>query len=279
MKNQKINSKKLRKIIRRANTDCQKAITLISLVVTIVIIIILAGIAINLNLGENGLFSKLKQAKEKYLNSQEIEEKNINDLYSQILIATNDASKVTISLDDLRKIISEEIKNNATTVPTGTIISYMGINAPIGYLFCDGTIYNISEYKNLAEQIKLEFGSYDSWGGDGKNTFAVPNLKGEFLRCTGTNDNSGQGSGEQVGKHQNATIHSNLILGGSSNNYLIQTFQNDEYQKTKNHDSIISMSKRWVNILQSTNGTQATDAESMYTSRPTNTSTLYCIKY
>ncbi len=40
------------------------AITLISLVITIIIIIILVGVAINLSLGENGLFSKAKYAKE-----------------------------------------------------------------------------------------------------------------------------------------------------------------------------------------------------------------------
>lgn len=35
-----------------------KGITLISLVVTIIILIILAGVGINLSLGENGLFSR-----------------------------------------------------------------------------------------------------------------------------------------------------------------------------------------------------------------------------
>ncbi len=42
----------------------EKAITLISLVITIVILIILAGVAIYLSLGNNGLFVKSKEAKE-----------------------------------------------------------------------------------------------------------------------------------------------------------------------------------------------------------------------
>ncbi len=41
-------------------------ITLIALVVTIVVLIILAGVAINLSLGNNGLFNKAKQAREEY---------------------------------------------------------------------------------------------------------------------------------------------------------------------------------------------------------------------
>ena len=61
-----------------------KGITLISLVITIILLIILAGIVINLGLGENGLFIKAKYAKEKYLNDQSKEEQELNELYKQL---------------------------------------------------------------------------------------------------------------------------------------------------------------------------------------------------
>lgn len=48
---------------------CNKGITLISLVITIIILIILAGVAINLSLGQNGIFNRAKQAKENYAQS------------------------------------------------------------------------------------------------------------------------------------------------------------------------------------------------------------------
>lgn len=51
-----------------------KGITLISLVITIILLIILAGIAINLSLWNNGLFNKTKEAKE-LTNKQEATEK------------------------------------------------------------------------------------------------------------------------------------------------------------------------------------------------------------
>lgn len=89
-----------------------KGITLISLIITIILLIILAGIGINLSLGENGLFNKTKYAKEKYLNEQEEEEEKLNDLYSQILVATGDDAKITISAKELKEIIQEEIKNS-----------------------------------------------------------------------------------------------------------------------------------------------------------------------
>ena len=43
-----------------------KAITLISLVITIIILILLAGITINLCIGDNGIFKRAKEAKEQY---------------------------------------------------------------------------------------------------------------------------------------------------------------------------------------------------------------------
>ena len=44
----------------------QSGITLIALVITIVVLIILAGVAINLTLSQNGIFNKATQAREKY---------------------------------------------------------------------------------------------------------------------------------------------------------------------------------------------------------------------
>ena len=43
-----------------------KGITLIALVITIIVLIILAGVAINLTLGQNGLLNRTKEAREKY---------------------------------------------------------------------------------------------------------------------------------------------------------------------------------------------------------------------
>ena len=43
----------------------EKGITLVALVISIVILLILAGIAIGALTGENGLFTRAKQAKEK----------------------------------------------------------------------------------------------------------------------------------------------------------------------------------------------------------------------
>ncbi|MFR2534393.1 MAG: hypothetical protein ACLS95_04100 [Clostridia bacterium] len=62
----------------------EAGITLVSLVVTIIILIILAGISINTLIGDNGIITKAKQAKENTLLAQEEEAKQLNQLYSHL---------------------------------------------------------------------------------------------------------------------------------------------------------------------------------------------------
>ena len=60
--NKKIINQKKNVVVRIVKS--KKAITLIALVITIIVIIILASIAIYLSLGNNGIFTKAKEAKE-----------------------------------------------------------------------------------------------------------------------------------------------------------------------------------------------------------------------
>ena len=73
-----MNKRRLKKL------ECTCAITLISLIITIIILMILAGIVINLSIGEKGLFNKAKYAKEKYLNAESIEEQQLKELYEEL---------------------------------------------------------------------------------------------------------------------------------------------------------------------------------------------------
>ena len=61
-----------------------KAITLISLIVTIVILIILAGITISLTIGSNGIITKAREARNLYINAQEEEQARLNELAEQL---------------------------------------------------------------------------------------------------------------------------------------------------------------------------------------------------
>lgn len=69
---------------------------------------------------------------------------------------------------------------NFLVVP-GTIIAYGGVNVPTGYLACNGqSVQNTAVYADLFTAIGY------AWGGSGAN-FNVPDLRGMFLRGTGTN--------------------------------------------------------------------------------------------
>lgn len=171
--------------------------------------------------------------------------------------------------------INDDLVKDGT--PSGTVISYMGNHAPEGYLSCDGSVYNISEYQNLANQIKEEFGSYNYYGGDGTTTFAVPDLRGEFLRGTGTSIRD-TGSGENVGVHQDPTIEIASMAG--FNNSLTPKSGDTINHMMSYQDKVISRSSQ---IYLANSGVISYNYSSgvvvEYTARPTNTSVLYCIKY
>ena len=62
----------------------QRGVTLVALVVTIIVLIILAGISINLILGDNGIITIAKRAKENTELARIEEEKELNELYDKI---------------------------------------------------------------------------------------------------------------------------------------------------------------------------------------------------
>lgn len=81
--------------------------------------------------------------------------------------------------------------------PIGTVVSYLGITAPDGWLICDGSTYNITEYPKLAEFIENQFGSLDYFGGDGEITFAVPDLRDRFILGAGDTRTVGEKGGSE----------------------------------------------------------------------------------
>ncbi|MFR8117041.1 MAG: hypothetical protein ACLVAK_08575 [Clostridia bacterium] len=65
-------------------TKEMKGITLVALVVTIVVLLILAGVSINLVLGDNGIIAKAKDAKTKSAEASENDLKGMNSLVSEM---------------------------------------------------------------------------------------------------------------------------------------------------------------------------------------------------
>ena len=60
-------------------------ITMVSLVVTIIVLIILAGVSINMLVGDNGIITLAQKAKENTELAQIEEEKQLNSLYGELV--------------------------------------------------------------------------------------------------------------------------------------------------------------------------------------------------
>lgn len=100
-----------------------KAITLVSLVVTIIILIILAGISINITLGENGIISIAKRAKENIELAEIEEQTRLNELYTQIEQNEGnfgDYYDAIQKLDDFKKAIADYIEEAGGIKPAYT---------------------------------------------------------------------------------------------------------------------------------------------------------------
>lgn len=76
-----------------------------------------------------------------------------------------------------------------TGAPAGIISAFAGGTAPTGWLACNGAAVSRTTYATLFAAIGTTWGA-----GDGVNTFNLPDLRGMFLRGTGTNG-TGSSSG------------------------------------------------------------------------------------
>ena len=112
-------------------------ITLVALIVTIVILLILAGITI-MQLNNNGLLKNTKLAKEKYTNSQKEENSVIDDYSNQIdnyEVAGNRRDTITISKEDYQLLKSLFSKN--TDQPTVNMMKPNNWQVGVEYNFGD----------------------------------------------------------------------------------------------------------------------------------------------
>ena len=101
-----------------------KGITLVALVVTIIVLIILAGISINLVLGDNGIITIAKKAKENTELAKIQEETELNELYYQLetegSISDNIPYDSIAKLAEFKKAIANAIEEAGGIKPDTT---------------------------------------------------------------------------------------------------------------------------------------------------------------
>ncbi len=99
----------------------------------------------------------------------------------------------------------------------GEIRMFAGNFAPAGWMFCDGTLLPISENEVLFQLIGT------TYGGDGQETFALPDLRGRFPVHQGNSRVLAESYGQetvtltvnQIPAHQHVAL-ANTAAGSSS---------------------------------------------------------------
>ena len=84
-----------------------KGITLVALVVTIVVLLILAGVSINLVLGNNGIIAKAKEAQRKSAEASQNDLKGMNSIIEQMESTLNGGSSNNKEENELGKLVSD----------------------------------------------------------------------------------------------------------------------------------------------------------------------------
>ncbi len=74
----------MNKTLKKKEKTNSNGITLIALVITIIVLLILAGVTINLTLGENGIFRTAEMAGKNYTQAQEQELAGIANFENEI---------------------------------------------------------------------------------------------------------------------------------------------------------------------------------------------------
>lgn len=78
----------------------------------------------------------------------------------------------------LKKIKKSDLWSSIVGIPVGALIPYGGPLAPSGWLLCDGSEVQTSDYPELFDAIKYSFG--DSATLLGLGTFRLPDMRGRF---------------------------------------------------------------------------------------------------
>jgi microcystin-dependent protein len=162
---------------------------------------------------------------------------------------------------------------STTTLP-GQIVAYGGALAPAGWLSCDGSIISRTTYSALFSALSTTWGS-----GDGSTTFALPDLRGVYIKGAGTTN---RGAGKD-----------------SAGNYYAGTLANYDTDRIQGHAHSVTVPNQqgssWQ--LQGTVGGQCGQAEwsntnnanitfapygaprTGYTTEPQSAGVNYIIKY
>ena len=160
---------------------------------------------------------------------------------------------------------------------TGMVTAFAMSSTPSGWLTCDGSAVSRTTYANLFGIIATTWGA-----GDGSTTFNIPDLRGAFLRGTGTAGVSSDYVGPSVGAYQddqNAS-HNHGGATGSAGGYSMCAGPGGGGW---NAGCIVGEGRHsaggYTNYTSAANHTHSISSDGGSEGRPYNRGVQYCIKF
>ncbi len=207
----------------------ERGITLIALVVTIVVLLILAGVSISLVLSNNGVISKAKDAKNQYAEAQTNDEKQLNEVSDWIDTKVGDTTGGGSDYDPA---------SDGVTIPEGYY--YVGGTKAKGLVISDAEADN-EKYKEQENVGKDLAGNQWVW---------VPVETPSSLYTTVAEGKTLSGNtGVKTTKYTNSEIISGItrVQPGSTSSYkepdIVTTYDNDTNAKTAGFSSLANMAE------------------------------------
>lgn len=142
--------------MKKSQKNRQSGITLIALVITIMVLIILAGIAISMTVGDNGIFTKAKEAKRLQITSEAKEKIGTEILAAQVEATERNEKIEQAQLEDIisKYGILQDDKDTIVLKDNGYEISLLDIY--------QGTTTDVGSYSANKAKIELLEGQVKS---------------------------------------------------------------------------------------------------------------------
>lgn len=160
----------------------------------------------------------------------------------------------------------------------GMVAYFATTSAPSGFLKCNGAAISRTTYASLFARIGTTYGA-----GDGRTTFNLPDLRGEFLRCL--DDGRNVDAGRRLGTAQGDAIRNITGAFDTSKGSWAQQFV--DFAETSGAFDLIRGNKQWTGDPNNGGNNLPTgfkfDASRVVPTanenRPRNIALLACIKY
>jgi hypothetical protein len=174
-------------------------------------------------------------------------------------------------------VTQSKLNSSVTLVPTGAVMPFAMNSAPSGWLAANGAAISRTAYAGLFTAIGTIYG-----GGDGSTTFNLPDLRGYFVRGSGTNaDGTVSGTfGAKQAEGFKSHTHTGTADSAGAHSHSLPTGGYSQYNETGGGGAVGSLFNGATNSGSAGVHTHTLTINLTGTTetRPANIALLYCIK-